>query len=166
MEDKGELPWAGHLLSRTTLGDALRIALEFESEGFDLYTSLSRHLDSQVRPLILELANECHSHVNQLQDLDGRAELEQPIGQACAVRLRAEALRRAISLPHLPDEPIEDDVLNLAEIRERLAYDYYCCLARVPQPESIESLVLRFRDQKRRQGEEIRICCSGLFLIF
>lgn len=166
MAYSGESGNAMSLSFRVTLGDALRIAMDFEWAGYQLYSDLADRLDTQARPLFLVLAEECRSHVEQLEMVGGRAELNRQLSQACAVRLRAEALRRSVSLPALPGSPIEDDALNFAEIRERLAYDYYCCLGRLPMSAFLETLILRMRDQKQRQRDDIRVCCASLFLIF
>ena len=166
MAHNGESQQPTCLSSGATLGDALRIAMDFELASFHLYSGLAGKVDSQARPMVLRLADECESHYVQLQALGGGAELAQQLSQACTVRLRAEALRRAISLPDLPEKPIEDDVLNYAEIRERLAYDYYGCLERLPKSPFMDASIARLRERKQRQGEEIRLCCSALFLIF
>jgi hypothetical protein len=57
-------------------------------------------------------------------------------------------------------------VLDYAEIREHLAYDYYHCLARFAPPGPVRDLITQLRDQKRGREQQIRSCCDALFLIF
>ncbi len=86
-------------------------------------------MDPQARPLALELAAEGKAHFKSLLSLTDSIRLKQEIFNPVATPLAAEALRNYTNLPDLPSDPTDDDVLNYAERRERVAYDYYCSLA-------------------------------------
>jgi len=150
----------------TTLGDALRIAMDFELSASVLYGDLAHKMDSQAQPVVLTLAEEGRSHYERLHTVSLCAELQQQLCQLATVRLCSEGLRRFISLPDLGPDAIEDDVLDYAEIREHLAYDYYHCLARFAPPGPVRDLITELRDRKQGREKQIRSCCDALFLIF
>jgi len=149
-----------------TLGDALQIAMDLEQSASVLYADLAHKMDSQARPMVLTLAADGWSHYEQLQRVLPCVEFEGQLSQLATVRLCSEGLRRFFSLPELGSDPTEDDVLNYAEIRERLACDYYHCLARVAPPGPVHDLITELRDHKRGRERHIRSCCDALFLIF
>lgn len=149
-----------------TLGEALRLAMDFERSASVLYKDLASKVDSQARPLFLELSAVGKAHYERLRSLARSIELEQEMKNPVTIPPSAKALRGYISLPELPDETTEDDVLYYAEGRGRIVCDYYGSLAHSIPPGPLRDLFLRFRDDQKRHEADIRSCWAALFLIF
>lgn len=148
-----------------TLRDALQIAMDFELSGFGFYSDFADQVDSEVRPVMLELAAAGKLHHGLLRGIAGSADIARRLTPTEVLRLAA-ARRRSPKLPDLESAPIEDDVLNYAEIRERRAYEYYGCLLWLMPQGPLRELIDRLKTAKQRHQEQIRSSCAALFLIF
>jgi len=186
MEQSGTSASELGYLPMTTLGDALIIAMDFEQSASSLYGHFAQRMDSQVRPLLRQLAVDAKAHFELLQRRAACSELEQRLDHAGAIWLSAQRFRRSVSLPELlpesieaaqrfrrsvslPEllpESIEDDVLTYAEVREHLDYDFYSTMARLVSTGDLHELFLRLRDDKERHGGDVKNCCAALFLVY
>jgi|GEM_PF-2151316 len=166
MEQSGTSASELGYLPMTTLGDALIIAMDFEQSASSLYGHFAQRMDSQVRPLLRQLAVDAKAHFELLQRRAACSELEQRLDHAGAIWLSAQRFRRSVSLPELLPESIEDDVLTYAEVREHLDYDFYSTMARLVSTGDLHELFLRLRDDKERHGGDVKNCCAALFLVY
>jgi len=62
MEQSGTSASELGYLPMTTLGDALIIAMDFEQSASSLYGHFAQRMDSQVRPLLRQLAVDAKAH--------------------------------------------------------------------------------------------------------
>jgi len=148
------------------LGAALGVAIGSEELAAERYRELAGMVDSQARPALLALAADATRNAKQLREIACATQAALNPQQVLATRLCSEGLQNSILLPELGSDPSEDEVLHYAEIRERLAYDYYSCLARLSPPGPLQDLVVQLRDEKRRHEQEVQRCCAALFLIW
>ena len=143
-----------------SLRDALCAAAELERSGAEQYRCLAQRVGEPARGILETLSADGMAHCQELEGVLRRSDLAAQIDSPAAVR------RRIVALPSLPADPLEDDVLDYAEMREHLSFDMYDRMANLLAPGELRELILRLCERKRQREEEVRRCGSALFLIF
>jgi rubrerythrin len=153
-------------LPMATLADALQDAVEFERLSVRIYMDLATKVDSQVRPLLLRLVADSKADGEFLSDFAKSAELGKVPSPNLKFCLSDEASRQSVDPASLGDEPIEDDVLDYVEVREKLACNYYKYMLGQTRARPLQKLIVRLIETKSRHQEEVLSCSAALFLIF
>jgi hypothetical protein len=109
--------------------DVLAVAMAFEKKTHDLLVRLGQELPAEMQPLVQQLATELIAQYRQLQTLAEDSRL----GDRLARRLRSPPLlpsgeTAVIHLPLLPDDALDQEILDYALSIERVAFEYYVYL--------------------------------------
>ncbi len=139
---------------------ALCAAMELERSGAVFYRRLARRVEEPVRGMLEALAADGMEHFRELERVLARPDLTALIDSPAIVR------RRIVALPGLPADPLEDDAMDYAEVREHLAFDMYDRMYNFLEPGELRGLVVRLRERKRQREEEVRRCGTALFLVY
>ena len=123
--------------------------MEFEQAAFRFYSDLAEKVNAGVRPLVLDLAAEEKGHIDLLRRVSCATEIGRELTQRVATPPSTEKFGAYVRLHDLPDRPTEDDVLDYAESRERIAYEHYGYLAQLTPPGRLQDLFAFLRDGNR-----------------
>jgi len=117
------------LRSQSTVAALIGTAIEFEAQAERFYRGLLIQVREELRPLLTELADEEQGHRTRLQALAASPELADTLRASVEVPLTLSAFEGLLQPPALPDDPSDDDLLDYAMVRERVAAQHYAALA-------------------------------------
>jgi len=166
MDSKGESESAKWLSPQTTLEDVLQFAAGFEQAAFRFYRNLAERVNTEVRPLVLDLAAEEKGHTVLLRRIARGSDVKRQLGRRVVTPPSTEKFDAYVSLYDLPVRPTEEDVLVYAESREHIACEHYGYLAQLTPPGRLQDLFAFLRDEEKRHEAEIRARWSSMFSIF
>jgi rubrerythrin len=121
------------LKSQSTVSDLISTAIDFEEQAERFYRSLLPRVRPDLWPLVRELADEEHSHHNRLQALVAGDALADVLHQPVDTPVTLTAFEDMLQPPDLPHDPTDDDLLDYAIARERVAAEHYAALADLTQ---------------------------------
>ena len=163
MHDLDSTPW---LPIEITLVDALIMAVEFELSAFQLYRDLAERLDPDVQSIVLGLAAEKRGRHELLcvlvcsndlkHELDSRVVIPRSIGQFSTYLDPIE----------IPEDAMEDSVLDYAEGRERAGYMHYNYLAQAVPPGRLQEIFVYLREEEKQHEAIVRSLWSVMFSIY
>lgn len=156
---------AGELSAMMSLSEALETAMSFELRAYQFYLELAARVESEVRPLVLELAAEEQDHHRILAEIAADPHLEEHLRARIATPPTAGRFQACVHLPALPEQPIEDDVLSYAEACEELAREHYGYLAEATPKGPLRDLFLFLHQEEQRHAERVSTRWSTLFSI-
>ena len=140
-------------LSDITVAEIIKTAMQFELNAFRLYRGLADSLRPELRPLVEELAAEELAHHKLLSTLAEDPELAARLTERVQKPTTAEQFGAFVNLPHLPPDPLDDDLLAYAQDRERIACEHYEHLAEVALEGAVRA-VFRFLSAEEQKHEE------------
>lgn len=149
---------------RLSLARPLETAIAIESGAHRFYAELASRVRPEVKPLVESLANEELRHRDLLQALAGDPDLVEQLRAHVDLPAPVEA-GAYISLPELGLSVGEDDILDYAGARERVARDYYAYVAEQTPPSPLRDLFRFLRDEEERHAEQIGARWSEVFSI-
>jgi rubrerythrin len=156
-------PW---LRLEITLADAVLMAVEFELSAFQLYRDLAERLVPDVQGIALGLAAEKRGRHELLcvlvcdnalrQAFDGRVVIPPSIAQFSAY----------VDPIEIPNDAMDDSVLDYAESRERAGYVHYGYLAQVAPPGRLQEIFAYLRDEEKQHEVIVRSLWSVMFSVY
>ncbi|MGB3915833.1 MAG: ferritin family protein [Thiothrix litoralis] len=143
------------LKSKTTLGEILEVATEFERTARDFYADLAPKVRKNIRWLVQELAEEEQRHYDLFTELAARddiggqlkVEIERPVSD--------HKFSDCIQLPDLGEQPDDQAVLQYALMREHAAMEQYHSLAQSTEPGPIHDLFLFLANEETKHKNEL-----------
>lgn len=151
--------------SDMTIAEALETAMEFELASLRFYRSLAPKVREEVRPLVRELAEEERRHYRLLVELARDAAFAEHLRTSIERPSTSDELASFISLPALPNDPIDDDILEYAEAREQIAREHYGYLAEITPSGPLRDLFALLRDEESKHASGIGARWSKMFSI-
>ena len=144
----GETASVGRLSPDLSLEQVLETAMAFEAAAHRLYSELADKVREEIRPLVSDLAAEEKRHYEQLHRLARNEDLAEYLLTRIATPPTAPAFDAFVQIPELREDPIEEDVLEYASQRERIAYEHYGYLAETTPSGPVQALFQLLRDEE------------------
>jgi len=165
MSSRGETAAAHVLVPEMTLRDALITAMEFERAAHQFYMELANRVTPHARQLILELAAEEEHHYDLLKQLSLREDIESELEKIAIPVPTSETFEAYVILPDLTTDSTEDEILEYAESRERIAHEHYGYLAETTEPGPLRELFAFLRDEEKKHETLVQSRWSAMFSI-
>ena len=143
------------LKSKTTLGEILAVATEFERTARDFYADLAPKVRKNMRYLVQELAEEEQRHYDLFTAMAARTDLEQQLTVEVERPVNDHKFSDCIHLPDLGEQPDDQAVLQYALMREHAAMEQYHSLAQGTQPGPIHDLFLFLANEETKHKNEL-----------
>lgn len=153
-------------LSDMTVAEVIETAMQFELNAFRLYRGLANGVRPELRPLVEELAAEELEHHRLLSTLAEDPELAAPLTERIRKPATADQFGAFVNLPHLPPDPLDDDLLAYAQDRERIACEHYGHLAEVAPQGAVRALFRFLSAEERKHEEKLTTRWATMFSIF
>jgi rubrerythrin len=153
-------------LSDLTFAEAIETAMQFELNAWRLYCRLADSVRPELRPLVDELAAEELEHHKLLSDISKDPDCAARLAERIPAPASADQFGAFVNLPHLPPDPLDDDLLAYAQDRERIASEHYGHLAEIASKGSLHDLFRFLCEQERLHGRQLTARWAKLFSIF
>lgn len=153
-------------LAAMTLAEALAMAQEFEATAASFYRDLARRVPVEVSSLADELADEEVLHGSMIRELAADPELAEHLHQQILAPVSTPTFETFITPLVLPDEPIEEDLLDYAESREEIAREHYGYLAELAPPGPLRDLFQYLQQEEQKHADHLKHRWSDLFSVF
>lgn len=137
-------------ITRMTPHEALRMAMDFEQSAYRFYTDLMDNFAADLRPLLMELAEEELHHYRLLEQVSRSSNLAPLLSESLADAPTTERFSSYVHLPSLEEVSAEEDILAYAEARERIAHEHYGYLAELTPPGPLRDLFAFLRDEETK----------------
>jgi rubrerythrin len=154
------------LLASMTVGEVLQTAMTFELNAARLYRTLAETVRLEVRPLVEELATEETEHHRLLRQLSQNQGMVERLKERIRTPATAQEFRAYVNLPELPADPLDDDLLEYAQDRERIAFEHYAHLADVAMPGPLRDLFRFLRDEEGKHAGRLATRWATMFSVF
>jgi rubrerythrin len=154
------------LLSSTTIDQALETAMAFEHSAHRLYISLAATLRAELRPLLEELAAEELEHYRLLSELARDEQCAALVSSKITAPTSTDRFATYVNLPRLPTDPLDDDILEYARDRERVAFEHYAHLAELAPDGPVRDLFRFLRDEERKHEQQLETRWATTFSVF
>lgn len=149
-----------------SLGKALEHAIEFEHAACGFYRSLEARLSEEVRPLAEELAQAADNQCEHLRELSRDDHLDEHLAHCVERPATCTAFTRYARLPCLPDNALDDDLLEYALNMDRIAFEHYGHLYEVSPDGSLRDLFSHLAKGKLQRIELLERRWADLFSVF
>lgn len=145
-----------HLLKeKTTIGEILDTACNFEQAAFNFYSELQYQVSKPLRILVQELAEEEQRHFELFQELKNNPEISEQIKQRIQKPANDHRFSDYILLPKL-DEFIDDQaIMQYALGREQAAMEQYSSLAEETPSGPIQDLFRYLANEELEHKKEL-----------
>jgi rubrerythrin len=153
-------------LSEIAVADIIEMAMQFELNAFRLYRGLADSLRPELRPLVEELAAEELEHHRLLSTLAEDPELAARMTERIRKPTTTDQFGAFVNLPHLPPDPLDDDVLAYAQDRERVACEHYGHLAEIAPEGTVRDLFRFLSAEEQKHEEKLTTRWARMFSIF
>jgi len=122
----------GHALlaSKKTLGEILKVAIQFEQTARDFYTDLIPKVSKRIRYLVEELAEEEQQHFDLFSQLLENPDIESHLSDKVATPPSNKRFSDAIQAKDLGENPDDQSILQYALFREQAAMEQYTALSK------------------------------------
>lgn len=138
-----------------SLTEILDVAIQFELAAAAFYQKLQMQVSKPLRELVESLAEEEQDHANRLGQLRYHPNLAQQIEQKIEVPITDLRFSDAIKTPDPKRLKSDQDVLEYALGRERLAMDQYRSLADATMLGEIKNLFQWLADEEIEHKQEL-----------
>ncbi len=143
------------LKEKTTIGEILETASDFEQAAFSLYSELQTKVSKPLRLLVQELAEEEKRHFELFQELKNNPEISEQIRQYIQKPANDHRFSDYILVPKL-DEVIDDQaILQYALGREQAAMEQYSSLAEETPSGPIQDLFRYLANEELEHKKEL-----------
>jgi rubrerythrin len=166
MPSTSEIAASDRLSFDMTLAEILDLAMDFELTAHRFYSGLIEKARPEVRPLVHELAAEEKAHYELLQRLSSDKDLVHHLRHGTKKPPTTEAFGDYVDLPPEPHELLEDNLLEYAKSRERIAYEHYAYLAEITPAGPVKDLFELLRDEEEGHTRALERRWSTMFSIF
>jgi rubrerythrin len=153
-------------LSDMSVAEVIATAMQFELNAFRLYRGLADGVRPELRPLVEELAAEELEHHRLLSTLAEDPELAARLTERIRRPATADQFGAFVNLPHLPSDPLDDDVLAYAQDRERIACEHYAHLADVAPEGAVRALFRFLSAEEQKHEQKLTTRWATMFSIF
>jgi rubrerythrin len=151
VSETGETSTPALLIDGITLREVLDVAMGFEQTAQRFYLSLKDRVAAEVQPLVADLAEEEGRHYSLLAELADDHRLAAKLATTTIPPGPADhAFRAYVAMPSLGEHPEEDEILDYAASRERIAREHYAYLAETASPGPMQALFSLLRDEEHR----------------
>ncbi|MGA7981517.1 MAG: hypothetical protein WCA32_15015 [Chromatiaceae bacterium] len=148
-----------------SLAAVLETAMEFEQTTHQVYQSLGHRVPAEVRPLVLQLAAEAMTQYGHLRDLSRDEQLSDHLEHCVKRPATCADFTDFAYLPDLPDDVLDDDILEYALGIERIAFEHYGYLFDVTPEGPLEDLFAHLAKEKRRRITLLERRWAALFSV-
>lgn len=166
MNRQGHVESSNTMSPNISVGDALCLAMAFESRAHHSYRRLAERVHPEVRPLVVELAEQEQKHYELLRDLSVDSDLKPVLDESHSAPPTQERFHAYVNAADLPASASEDDILNYVESRERIAAEHYGYLAELTPRGPLRDLFSVLHDEERRHEADIQARWAKTFSIF
>ena len=143
------------LKEKTTIGEILETASDFEQAAFSFYSELQTKVSKPLRLLVQELAEEEKRHFELFQELKNNPEISEQIRQYIQKPANDHRFSDYILVPKL-DEVIDDQaILQYALGREQAAMEQYSSLAEETPSGPIQDLFRYLANEELEHKKEL-----------
>jgi rubrerythrin len=143
------------LRGMTSMSEILEAAMSVERTARDFYRALEGRVETPLRDLVHELAEEEQRHYDLFQGLRSNADIADVLGALIAVRVRDHGFSDFVGFPQLGDHPDEQTILQYAMGREHAAAEHYGALAATAPAGPIRDLFRFLADEELRHKGEL-----------
>jgi rubrerythrin len=148
-----------------SLAEVLEAAMAFEMSAYRFYSELRERLRPEARTLADELAEEELDHYRLLASIAKKPDLANYLRRRISRPQTEGTFEKYISLPELPGDAIEDDLLAYAEAREQIAREHYGYLAETAPAGPLRDLFIFLRNEEQTHVERLTSRWSKLFSV-
>jgi rubrerythrin len=144
-----------HLLKeKTTIGEILETACNFEQAAFNFYSELQTKVSKPLRVLVKELAEEEKRHFELFQELKSNPEISEYIKQLIHKPASDHRFSDYILLPKL-DKIDDQAIMQYALGREQAAMEQYTSLAEETPSGPIQDLFRYLAHEELEHKKEL-----------
>ncbi|HID99765.1 MAG TPA: rubrerythrin [Thiotrichaceae bacterium] len=143
------------LKDKTTIGDILKTATEFEQTAMNFYTALKDKVSKPLRPLVQELATEEKHHYELFQNLSNYPQVPEQLAQLIKIPASDHRFSDYIQTPELSEYLDDQAILQYALGREQAAMEQYSTLAEETPPGPIQDLFRSLAKEELNHKQEL-----------
>ncbi len=143
------------LKDKTTIGDILKTATEFEKTAMNFYIALKDKVSKRLRPIVQELATEEKHHYELFQNLSNYPQVPEQMAQLIKIPPSDHRFSDYIQTPELSDYPDDQAILQYALGREQAAMEQYITLSEETPPGPIQDLFRSLAKEELSHKQEL-----------
>lgn len=153
------------MFHNVTVAEALATAMAFELTAFRFYNGLASRLRPEVRSLVEELAAEELEHYRLLSLLAEDEQIADHLRAGMESPATTADFTTYTRFPELSADALEDDLLDYADARERIACEHYGYLAELTPAGPLRDLFAFLRREEEGHANKLATRWASLFSI-
>lgn len=148
-----------------SLGAVLVTAMGFEEASCRFYAALALRVCKEIRPLGEQLATEEKAQYVHLRELAEDERLTDHL-EHCVERPDTGSAYTCALIPYLPDDALDDDLLDYALSMDRIAFEYYRYLFDLTPAGPLNDLFAHLATEKLKRIRLLKLRWASMFSIF
>jgi rubrerythrin len=148
-----------------SLAAVIDTAMAFEKHNQEFYTNLVQRVPAEIRPLVRQLATEARTQLRRLSVLSRDRDLAEHLDHCVERPETCTDFAGYATLPQLPDDALDDDILEYALNMERLAFEHYGYLFDRTPEGPLKDLFAHLAKEKQRRIALLQRRWASLFSV-